>query len=190
MNFNTKPVLRLAAATLLVASLAACASKPKPGMTDASDSAGGPTGVPIPPPQETFPAPPTGDVMSGPARPGTVQDFVVNAGDRVYFDYDSFEIRGDASPVLNSQASWLQRYPAVRVRVEGNADERGTREYNFALGAKRAQAVADYLVSRGVSPSRITTVSYGKERPIDPGNDEAAWSKNRNGHTSIMEGAR
>jgi peptidoglycan-associated lipoprotein len=190
MNFNTKPVVRLAVATLMVASVAACASKPKGG--PGGPDAGGPSGTSVPtgPGPETFPAPPSGEVMSGPARPGSVQDFVVNAGDRVYFEYDSFSIRGDAAPVLDAQASWLARYPSVRVRVEGNADERGTREYNFALGAKRAQSVADYLVSRGVSPSRISTVSYGKERPIDASGTEEAMAKNRNGHTSILEGAR
>ncbi len=187
MNY-AKPA-RMVAIAVLVAALAACASKPKP--TAVADT--GPSGVAIPPPStapEAFPAPPTGDVMSGPARPGSVQDFVVNAGDRVYFDYDSFEIRSDATPVLDSQAAWLQRYPAVRVRIEGNADERGTREYNFALGSRRAQAVADYLAGRGVNRGRISTVSYGKERPIDPGSSEEAHAKNRNGHTSITEGAR
>lgn len=190
MTFETKPALRLAAAVMLVASLAACASKPK-HVAVAGPGGPGASGIPIPPPgPETFPAPPTGAVESGPVRPGTVRDFVVNAGDRVFFDYDMFSIRGDAAPVLDAQASWLARYPGVRVRIEGNADERGTREYNFALAGKRAQAVMDYLVSRGVSPSRISTVSYGKERPIDSSGTEEGMAKNRNGHTSIMDGAR
>jgi peptidoglycan-associated lipoprotein len=190
MTFQTKPALHVAAAVLLAASLAACASKPKPGPA-AGETGPAPSGVPIPPPgPETFPAPPTGDVESGPVRPGTVRDFVVNAGDRVYFDYDQFSVRADAAPVLDAQASWLARYPSVRVRIEGNADERGTREYNFALAGKRAQSVMDYLVSKGVSPSRITTVSYGKERPIDSSGTEEGMAKNRNGHTSIVSGAR
>jgi peptidoglycan-associated lipoprotein len=84
----------------------------------------------------------------------------------------------------------LQRYPAIRVRIEGNADERGTREYNFALGARRADAVRDFLVSHGVAAGRISTISYGKEQPIDCGHDDAAWAKNRNARTAIVEGAR
>jgi peptidoglycan-associated lipoprotein len=122
--------------------------------------------------------------------PGTAQDFVVNVGDRVYFDTDQFTIRADGQPVLDAQASWLNRYPSVQVRIEGNADERGTREYNFALGARRASAVRTYLIQRGVGASRITTVSYGKERPIDAGSGETAWQHNRNAHTDITAGAQ
>jgi peptidoglycan-associated lipoprotein len=189
MNFATTPAVRLAVAAMLVASLAACASKPKMGPGPDSGP-GGPSGVAVPAGPETFPGPPTGDVESGPARPGSVRDFVINAGDRVYFDYDQFTVRADAAPILDSQASWLARYPAVKVRIEGNADERGTREYNFALAGKRAQAVMDYLAGRGVSPSRMTTVSYGKERPIDSSGTEEGMARNRNSHTSIVEGAR
>jgi peptidoglycan-associated lipoprotein len=88
------------------------------------------------------------------------------------------------------QAAWLNRYPAVQVRIEGNADERGTREYNLALGSRRATAVRDYLVGLGVSPSRISTVSFGKERPVDPGADDEAFRRNRNARTAIVAGAR
>jgi peptidoglycan-associated lipoprotein len=122
--------------------------------------------------------------------PGTVQDFVINAGDRVYFDYDRSELRDDARPVLAAQAAWLRRYPEVQVRIEGNCDERGTREYNFALGARRAAAVKDFLAIHGVTAARIATISYGKERPIDPGSGEDAWRRNRNAHTAIVAGAR
>jgi peptidoglycan-associated lipoprotein len=122
--------------------------------------------------------------------PGSVQDFVVNVGDRVYFDFDKFEIRSDGQPVLAAQASWLNRYPAVQVRIEGNCDERGTREYNLALGARRANSVREFLTAHGVSASRITTISYGKERPVDPGTGEEAWAHNRNGHTAITGGAQ
>ena len=122
--------------------------------------------------------------------PGSVQDFVVNVGDRVYFDLDEYVIRPDARPILDGQAEWLNRYRSVRVRLEGNADERGTREYNFALGGRRANAVREYLVARGVDPARIETISYGKERPIDPGSNEEAWARNRNTHTAITGGAR
>ena len=171
-------------AALAAAALAACASHPPP-----------PPARPIPPPQsgegpppgyEGAPAPP----VSEGAIPGSERDFVINIGDRVYFDFDQASIRADAGPILDGQAGWLRRYPEVRVRIEGNADERGTREYNFALGARRADAVRDYLVSHGVAPGRITTISYGKEQPIDPGHDESAWAKNRNAHTAITEGAR
>ena len=89
-----------------------------------------------------------------------------------------------------AQASWLNRYGAVEVRIEGNCDERGTREYNLALGDRRANSVGDFLVSHGVNPARINTISYGKERPIDPGESEEAWAHDRNAHTAIVSGAR
>ena len=115
---------------------------------------------------------------------------MVNVGDRVYFDYNIADVRADAQPILAAQASWLARYPEVQVRIEGNCDERVTEDYNFALGAKRAANVKAFLVSHGVGPSRITTVSYGKDRPIDPGTGEDAWQHNRNAHTAILSGAR
>jgi len=125
----------------------------------------------------------------GANTPGSIQDFVVNVGDRVYFDLDSYAIRPEAYPRLDAQVAWLQRYPAVTVRIEGNADERGTREYNLALGARRAESVRTYLVERGVNAGRIDTISYGKERPIAAGSNEEAWARNRNGHTAIVSGA-
>jgi peptidoglycan-associated lipoprotein len=124
------------------------------------------------------------------ALPGSEQDFVVNVGDRVYFDFDKYDIRADAQPILAAQAAWLKQYSAVQVRIEGNCDEKGTREYNLALGARRANSIRDFLVSHGVEPGRITTISYGKEKPIDPGTGDAADQKNRNGHTAIVSGAR
>jgi peptidoglycan-associated lipoprotein len=147
-----------------------------------------------PPPAEAPPAPsrpaPTPAPVDQGALPGTEQDFVINVGDRVYFDTDQYDVREDAVPVLTNQAAWLVRYPNEQIRIEGNADERGTREYNLALGSRRANSVRDYLVQHGVAASRIATISYGKERPIDPGTDEAAWQKNRNSHTAIVSGAR
>jgi peptidoglycan-associated lipoprotein len=140
-----------------------------------------------PPPPPRY-APPPAPIASGPL-PGTQQDFVVNVGDRVYFDYDQYTVRADALPVLAKQADWLQRYPQVRVRIEGNCDERGTEDYNLALGGRRAASVKAFLVEHGVSPSRIETISYGKERPLDPGTGEAAWAKNRNAHTALTAGA-
>jgi peptidoglycan-associated lipoprotein len=123
--------------------------------------------------------------------PGSAADFAYQAGGdpRVYFGYDSYTLNGDARAALSRQAQWLQTYSNVNAIVEGNADERGTREYNLALGARRADTVKAFLVSQGVSPSRLTTVSYGKERPIDGRSNEAGWSRNRNGHTNITSGA-
>jgi peptidoglycan-associated lipoprotein len=166
---------------LAAASLAACQSKPKPGPSTAPPSSG-----PAPTTESVAPPPP---VSQGPL-PGSVQDFVINAGDRVYFDFDSYTLRADATPVLDAQSAWLSRYPNVAVRIEGNADERGTREYNLALGARRANSVRDYLVSHGVEAGRIQTISFGKEQPIDPGTSEEAYQRNRNGHTAITSGAR
>ncbi|HYF22494.1 MAG TPA: peptidoglycan-associated lipoprotein Pal [Caulobacteraceae bacterium] len=178
---------RIALVALLTASMAACANRPKP------DAGGGTTTPPGGQTEQPYTPPPGGGVTTQPVPgtvPGSEQDFVVNVGDRVYFDLDQHELRDDARPSLDAQAQWLARYPAVRVRIEGNADERGTREYNFALGARRAEAVRNYLVGRGVSPSRIETISYGKERPIDTGSNEEAWARNRNAHTAIVGGAR
>jgi peptidoglycan-associated lipoprotein len=121
--------------------------------------------------------------------PGSVQDFVVSAGDRIYFGTNESTVSPEGAGILDAQAQWLQRYPQVAVRIEGNCDERGTREYNLALGARRAEAVKNYLAAHGVSAARITTISYGKEKPIDPGSGEDAWAHNRNGHTTITAGA-
>jgi peptidoglycan-associated lipoprotein len=179
-SFNTSRAARLALIVAAAASLAAC-QRPKPAPV-----------APTPPPAtapapETAPPPPP--VAQGPL-PGTEQDFVINVGDRIYFDFDSYSVRADAAPILDAQANWLNQYTSVMVRLEGNADERGTREYNLGLGARRANAVRDYLVNRGVSSSRISTVSYGKERPIDPGATEEAYQRNRNARTAIVSGAR
>ena len=172
----TRKILTAAAALLLISG-AACASKPasNTGTGTADSSSSSNSGV---------------NGANQTPIPGSEQDFVVNVGDRVYFDYDQYAIRADARPILDGQAAWLNRYRSVRVRIEGNADERGTREYNFALGGRRAESVRDHLVARGIDPSRIETISYGKERPIDPGSNEEAWARNRNGHTAITSGAR
>jgi len=168
---------------MVVGGLGGCATPPKPLASAA------------PPPQAAPPAappasaPPPAPVSTAPL-PGSERDFVVNVGDRVYFDYDQFQIRSDAEPILAAQAAWLARYPAVQVRLEGNCDERGTEEYNLALGARRANAVKVFLVNHGVASGRVSTVSYGKERPIDSGTGDAAWAHNRNEHTAIVLGAR
>jgi peptidoglycan-associated lipoprotein len=169
--------------------LAACQSTPKPAAEtpkapEATAPAESGTGASTVQPVRR-PAPVTGAPL-----PGTVQDFVINVSDRVFFDVDQYDVREDAAVILERQAAWLKRYPGVQVRIEGNADERGTREYNIALGSRRASSVRDYLVGLGISPSRIATVSFGKERPIDPGADDEAFRRNRNAHTAIIGGAR
>ena len=181
--------LRQAVLTGLVAlTLSACASTPKPQ---------GPV-VPLattPPPQAT--AAPTPDSQTTTASeaprapvPGTSRDFVVNVGDHVYFDFDRYTIREDARPILDAQAAWLSRYSAVHVRIEGNCDEQGTREYNFALGARRADSARQYLISHGVAAGRIETVSYSSEHPTDTGDGEEAQAHNRNARTAITTGAQ
>jgi peptidoglycan-associated lipoprotein len=118
--------------------------------------------------------------------PGSRQDFVTAAGsERVYFATDSYELSAEAQPVLQAQAQWLQRYPRVLVTIEGNADERGTREYNLGLGARRAQAVRERLIQLGLRPERIATISYGKERPVDARANEEGWAINRNARTNF-----
>ncbi len=182
MKLDIRYSIRLAILGGAAAALAACAT-PKPP----------PPAPPPPPPPATAPTPPPPRPMTqapmGPV-PGSVQDFIVNVGDRVYFDYDKFTVRADAEPVLAAQAAWLARYPSVNVRIEGNADERGTREYNLALGARRANSIKDFLVGHGVAAGRVETVSFGKEKPIDEGTTEEAFAKNRNGHTAITAGAQ
>jgi len=121
----------------------------------------------------------------GYAVPGSVQDFSVNVGDRILFDLDSSAIRADARQILSQQAQWLNRYPHYTVTVEGYADERGTREYNLALGQRRAVATRDYLRSQGVAASRMRTVSYGKERPVAVCDDVSCWTQNRRAVTAI-----
>jgi peptidoglycan-associated lipoprotein len=121
----------------------------------------------------------------GVAAPGSPQDFATNVGDRVFFETDSSELTSTAQATLDKQARWLQQYPRYTFTVEGNADERGTREYNFALGARRAETVKQYLIARGISPERLRTISYGKERPVAVCNDISCWSQNRRAVTVL-----
>ena len=121
------------------------------------------------------------------AVPGTVQDFVVTAGDRVFFDTDSADLTAASRATLDKQAAWLNKYATYPVLIGGHADERGTREYNLALGARRAAATRNYLVSRGVDASRLRTISYGKERPVAVCDDISCWSQNRRAVTRIGE---
>ncbi len=119
------------------------------------------------------------------ASPGSQQDFVVNVGDRVFFESDSTELTPQSRGTLDKQAQWLTNYSQYAFTVEGHADERGTREYNIALGARRAQTVRDYLASRGVQAQRMRTISYGKERPVAVCNDISCWSQNRRAVTVL-----
>ncbi len=152
---------KLAAAFVVAIALGACANNPSQQMA----------GV--------------GGAGSGSATPGSQQDFVVNVGDRVFFESDSSELTSQSVGTLDRQAQWLQSYPQYSFTVEGHADERGTREYNIALGARRAQAVREYLASRGIQPQRMRTISYGKERPVAVCNDISCWSQNRRAVTVL-----
>ena len=117
--------------------------------------------------------------------PGSQEDLVVNIGDRVFFAYDSFELDSDAQELLQLQAAWLKQYNKTSIIIEGHCDERGTREYNLALGEKRAQAVKNYLNSLGVGKSNLNPISYGKERPAVVGSNEGAWAQNRRSVTIV-----
>ena len=159
--------LKIVAAIAAVLLLGACASSEKPA-TDGSGSSS------------------TGNA-AGQAAPGSVEEFQVSVGDRVFFDYDSYEIRPDAQDTLQKQGAWLQQYGQYTVTIEGHCDERGTREYNLALGERRANSVKNYLVALGVDANRIQTISYGKERPENPNQDEIAFSQNRRGVTVLSQ---
>ncbi len=185
---------RLVVISAVFTVLAACSSVPEPVPVSTPAPR---AEVPAPQPAAPSPvAPVTRDVLppvqqafQGPI-PGTAEDFLyVSGGEgRVYFDYDQYDLSTGARDMLRRQADWLLRYPQVTAVIEGNADERGTREYNLALGARRADSAKSFLVSLGVAPSRLTTVSYGKERPIDGRSTEDGWARNRNANTNLMSG--
>ena len=166
--------LRFATLAFVLA-VAACTTKPKTAEA--------------PPPEGPPSATSTQNQVETTAVPGSVQDFRVNVGDTVHFAYDKYEINGQDRDLLQRQAQWLQKYAQVRVTVEGHCDERGTREFNLALGARRANAVKEYLVGLGVSSRRVDTISYGKERPVCTESDESCWAQNRRGVTTITSGA-
>jgi len=123
--------------------------------------------------------------MANAATPGSQQDFVVNVGDRVFFETDQTDLTSQGRATLDKQAQWLSQYSQYSFTIEGHADERGTREYNIALGARRAQSVREYLASRGIAPQRMRTISYGKERPVAVCNDISCWSQNRRAVTVL-----
>ncbi len=159
--------------------LAACSSNSDSASGSATGAAGG-AGMPGGTVSSAELGGPRGTIV-----PGSQQDLEINVGDRVFFAFDSAALDDAARQTLERQAAWLKQYPAVSVTIEGHCDERGTREYNLALGERRAQAVKNYLVALGISPDRIRTISYGKERPADPGHDETAWALNRRAVTVV-----
>jgi peptidoglycan-associated lipoprotein len=164
VNMNMKLASALAV-TLLVAG---CSSKPQTGpQTDVGTT--------------------DSTQMGGSVIPGSEQDLAQNVGDRVFFELDRSELSQEARQTLDRQAAWLKRFPAVRVTLEGHCDERGTREYNMALGARRANAARAYLVALGIQTARIQTVSYGAERPAVLGTGEAVWSQNRRAVTVVAQ---
>jgi peptidoglycan-associated lipoprotein len=173
--------LKVTAAAALLAT-GACASKPKPVAETK------PVEKPVEKVEEVKVVDTT-PVVESSILPGSLEDFRVNVGERVYFDLDQYRLDSDDQAILKRQAAWLASYPSVRVLIAGNCDERGTREYNLALGERRANAVKEYLVSLGVASSRIDTVSNGKEKPVAAGSNDQAWSLNRNGWTQIVSGA-
>jgi len=169
-TFGTK-FLAVAAVGLF---LAACEKAPE---TTAANTGAGTAARPA--------AAATAPATTAAIAPGSVQDFQVNVGDRVFFDYDKFDVKPAGKATLDKQAAWLKRFGQWKVVIEGHADERGTREYNLALGERRANSVKAYLVNQGIPAARVTTISYGKERPVALGSNEAAWAQNRRGVTVL-----
>lgn len=127
----------------------------------------------------------SGAAASAGPVPGSQEDLVATAGDRIFFDFDKAAVRPDGKVTLDKQAAWLAKYGSVNVQIAGNCDERGTREYNLALGQRRANASASYLLAKGVAKARLSTISYGKDRPTAAGSDEQAWAQNRNTITTV-----
>ncbi len=164
----------------------ACSSKPK------AAPAVQPTPAPEPTPMPTIikaePTPvapkvePEDTTLSGDLAKINAAGYLKDA----FYDFDKYDIREDQRPMLTADADWLRKHPSVKIRIEGHCDERGTSQYNLALGEKRASAAREYLVALGVETGRIETVSYGKERPFDPGHDESAWAKNRRAHFVVI----
>lgn len=167
--------MKIALAAALALSVTGCAKKTVETLP--------PAPAPTPPPPA--PEPPAPLPPSGPT-PGSRADFVAQSGsDTVWFDTDAFDVDAEDQATLSKQAAWLAKYPNVTVTIEGHCDERGSREYNLALGDKRANAAKNFLVNAGVSASRLSVISYGKERPLAAGSDEASWAQNRRAVTVV-----
>jgi peptidoglycan-associated lipoprotein len=171
-------IIKLLASALLVFFLAACSTTPK----DTADSSGsGSTSTS----SDVSSSAETETTESASIEPGSQEDLIVNVGDRVFFNYDSAELDTDAQELLQDQVAWLKQYSDVSVIIEGHCDERGTREYNLALGEKRAQSVKNYIINLGISADRVSTISYGKERPAVVGSNDGAWAQNRRSVTTV-----
>ena len=173
---KTNTTLLITAALIAVAG---CSKKP-------------PAQLPPPPPTDTGPAQPperpSNDGVGTTNLPGSRADFLAQAGtDTVHFATDSSDVDSEAQGILTRQAQWMQKYPNVRVTVEGHCDERGTREYNLALGDRRANSAKSFLINAGISASRISVISYGKEKPVASGSDESAWAQNRRAVTVVPQ---
>ena len=169
-------IIKLLASALLVFFLAACSTTPK-DTADSSGSGSTSTSSDVSSSAET--------TESASIEPGSQEDLIVNVGDRVFFNYDSSELDTDAQELLQDQVAWLKQYSDVSVIIEGHCDERGTREYNLALGEKRAQSVKNYIINLGISADRVSTISYGKERPAVVGSNDGAWAQNRRSVTTV-----
>jgi len=171
----TKAGFRMALAGTALIAIAACSKKTTPA------------DLPPPPPTQTQTQTPQEQPVGNSAIPGSGADFRQQLGqqDTIYFDTDSYDVDGEDRVSLDRQAAWLRQYPNVRVTIEGHCDERGTREYNLALGDRRANAAKNYLASVGIDPSRMSVISYGKERPAAMGSDEASWAQNRRAVTVV-----
>jgi peptidoglycan-associated lipoprotein len=154
------------AAFALIAMLSACGGNEKPATTTGAGT-GEATGQPVP------------GVTSTQVTPGSQEDLVANFGDRIFFEFDKADLSADARAQVEKWASFLKKYPQDTVTIEGHCDERGTREYNLALGERRASAAKKYLLALGIDPKRVATISYGKERPAVVGSNESAWAQNR-----------
>ena len=181
-------IIKLLASALLVFFLAACSTTPKDtadssgsGSTSTSTSSDVSSSDEATSTESTSTSTSTSDSIES----GSQEDLIVNVGDRVFFNYDSAELDTDAKELLQDQVAWLKQYSDVSVIIEGHCDERGTREYNLALGEKRAQSVKNYLINLGISADRVSTISYGKERPAVVGSSDGAWAQNRRSVTIV-----
>ena len=164
---------------ILLLFVASCATKPKDD-ADASGSGSSTSDSSVSTDEGTITETSGSGIVSG-----SQEDLIVNVGDRVFFGYDSSDLDSDALELLQDQVAWLKQNSQVSVTIEGHCDERGTREYNLALGEKRAQAVKNYLIGLGISPDRVSTISYGKERPAVVGSNDGAWAQNRRSVTIV-----
>ncbi len=168
-TYAQSTLLRLAAVAAIALTLGACAANKELQPDSALNGAGG---------------------KYGSASPGSQRDFTQNVGDIVYFSTDQTDLTPEGQQILSKQAQWLQQYPQYTITIEGHADERGTREYNIALGAKRATSVRNYLAQNAIGAQRIRTISYGKERPVAVCNDISCWSQNRRAQTVLNSGGQ